>query len=459
MTLARWNMLKKLGTCHAPAPPCNFLCAPVPGLTCSISLHVLAGVACLADVRADEHILHAAVAHRRRATVAALHHFASGSSGQGPQGSKVKFDTEFSWSDHVARLSDRDFKLRYRLTLPAFNELLEMLRSHLKVQDEDKARVAKWGELITEEAKLACALRYLAGGDVKDLQLIYHFSPNHVYKCIWLVVDAVNEVIKIEFPLKDVAKLKVLEAEFRAASRGGIWKGQVGAVDGVHFPMLGPGESDVPDPMRYYVPRKGMYAMLCMAMCDSKRRFTFYACEQASTTHDSLAWALSDLGAAINKGELPIPFFINADSAFQCGPSMRVPSGDPDLDDYDFHQSSNRMPIECAFGILIHRWGVLWKPLKVRFDRRAPLIAACMRLHNFCIDKGVEDELRAQHGMTEVVPGRWATTPKYDRDGRPVEYGRCLEAPCGPSTVSSPADTPMACSTAPLVSVRSEATV
>ena len=243
MTLARWNMLKKLGTCHAPAPPCNFLCAPVPGLTCSISLHVLAGVACLADVRADEQILHAAVAHRRRATVAALHHFALGGSGQlGPQGSKVKFDTEFSWSDHVARLSDRDFKLRYRLTLPAFNELLEMLRSHLKVQDEDKARVAKRGELITEEAKLACALRYLAGGDVKDLQLIYHFSPNHVYKCIWLVVDAVNEVIKIEFPLKDVAKLKVLEAEFRAASRGGIWKGQVGAVDGVHFPMLGPGE-------------------------------------------------------------------------------------------------------------------------------------------------------------------------------------------------------------------------
>ena len=33
----------------------------------------------------------------------------------------MKFDTEFSWSDHVARLSDRDFKLRYRLTLHAFN--------------------------------------------------------------------------------------------------------------------------------------------------------------------------------------------------------------------------------------------------------------------------------------------------------------------------------------------------
>ena len=125
-----------------------------------------------------------------------------------------------------------------------------MLSPHLKVTDEEKARMAKWGELISEEAKLACALRFLAGGDVKDLQLIYHMCPSQVYKYVWLVVDAVNEVIKIEFPLKDVSKLCVLEAEFRAASRGGIWKGQVGAVDGVHFPMLAPSESDVPDPMR-----------------------------------------------------------------------------------------------------------------------------------------------------------------------------------------------------------------
>ena len=101
---------------------------------------------------------------------------------------------------------------------------------------------------------------------------------------------------------------------------------------------------------------------------------------------------------------------------------MMVPSGDPALDDYDFHQSSNRMPIECAFGILIHRWAVLWKPLKVRFDRRAPLIGACMRLHNFCIDKRIETELTEKHGMTEVNPDRWAHGPKFDREGRPVEY-------------------------------------
>ena len=125
-----------------------------------------------------------------------------------------------------------------------------------------------------------------------------------MYKYIWLVVDAVNQVIKIEFPLKDVAKLRVLEAEFRAASRGGIWKGQVGAVDGVHFPMLAPSENDVPDPMRYYVPRKGMYALLCMALCNAKRRFAFYACEQAPicTSSDHLQAELPLAAARRSRG-------------------------------------------------------------------------------------------------------------------------------------------------------------
>ena len=43
--------------------------------------------------------------------------------------------------------------------------------------------------------------------------------------------------------------------------------------------------------------------------------------------------------------ELPAPFFINGDAAFSNTPSMVCPSGLPEHDDYDWHQSSNRMPI------------------------------------------------------------------------------------------------------------------
>ena len=95
------------------------------------------------------------------------------------------------------------------------------------MRDEKQARTAKWGELIRVEVKLALALRYLAGGSPLDLRLLYHVSKSYVYKCVWLVVDAVNRRLKVEFPIDDVEKLQKLEAEFRAKSRGGIWAGQV----------------------------------------------------------------------------------------------------------------------------------------------------------------------------------------------------------------------------------------
>lgn len=78
----------------------------------------------------------------------------------------------------------------------------------------------------------------------------------------------------------------------------------------------------------------------------------------APSTHDSTAWSATPLGMRVEAGDLPYPFFLNGDSAFIDSPSMITPSNnDPALDDFDFYQSSNRMAIECAFGILIRRYG------------------------------------------------------------------------------------------------------
>jgi hypothetical protein len=360
-----------------------------------------------------------ALAIRRRQIAAALEDLASG--GQGPQGQKCRDDPVFSWESHMRRLSDAEFKLRYRLSRDGFKALLGLLRVDLEVENKVLAKRAKFGALVPPEAKLAIALRFLAGGSPLDLRLIYCVSKSYVYHCIWLVIDAVNKALEIDFPIDDPQKLKILEEEFAAASRGGIWRGQVGALDGVHFAQRAPSKSDVDNAMKYFVGRKDKYALLCMAICDARRRIIYYDISQAPTTHDSLAWGASKLGRRIMNGELPKPYFINADAAFSLSDSVITPSGGED-DDFDFHQSSNRMPIECAFGILIKRWGLLWRPLTVRFDRRAPLIGACMRLHNFCIDSGIADETEVTHGLGCVQPGRWAACPKFDRDGRPVEH-------------------------------------
>ena len=331
----------------------------------------------------------AAVAARRKQVIAALAAFLP--SGQGPQGKKRR-EAAFSWDDHLGRLNEDEFKQRYRLTWPAFQKLLDVIRSDLTVMDQKQARLAKCGELVPPEVKLAIALRFLAGGSPLDLQLLYHVSKSYVYKCVWLVVDACNKHLAIEFPIDDVSKLRQLEAGFRAQSRGGIWAGQVACIDGVHFAIRCPSNTDVDNALKYHVARKDEYALLCIAMCDAKRRINFYDISQVPTTHDSLAWDMTSLGKRVKDGDLPEPFFINGDAAFALSNSMITPSGDAALDDFDFHQSSNRMPIECAFGMIVRRWGVLWRPLCVRFDRCAALVGACIRLHNFCIDHNITDE-------------------------------------------------------------------
>ena len=210
------------------------------------------------------------------------------------------------------------------------------------------------GQLILPEVRLAIALRFLAGGQVLDLKCIYHVGKTECYRSIYMVVDSLNENITIEFPIDDLNKLEVLEAEFASRSRRQVWRGQVGAVDGCHFGQKNPGKAEH-NPNKYYVARKAMHALLAIATCDAHRRFLDIDISQTPTTHDSTAFSHSDLGMRILSGDLPYPFFLNGDNAFVCSCSMMTPVNTVEFTDFDFEQSSNRMPIECAFGNAHHK--------------------------------------------------------------------------------------------------------
>jgi hypothetical protein len=272
-----------------------------------------------------------------------------------------------------------------------------------------------------------------------DLSEIYRLSMSECYKSVWRAIDGINGAISVEFPIDDLHKLNILEREFRAASKDQCWEGEVGAVDGVHFKSKNPGKA-VSNPRRYFVSRKDESALLCIAVCDAKRRFTFFDISQVATTHDSTAWARSKLGVRVLDGDLPHPFFINGDNAFVLSNSMIVPSGLPEDDDFDYYQSSSRMPIECSFGILVRRWGILWRPLEMRFDRRAAVAGACMRLHNLCINHGVGISVSERGPMSEVQPGRWQYTPMFDKEGAPVEYLRSRKSDSGVEPQPAPSD-------------------
>ena len=195
-----------------------------------------------------------------------------------------------------------------------------------------------------------------------DIAKLYGpMSHMEMYKSCWMVVDALNGEFHGEWHLPvpntepgtpqwntDIAALRDLEIRFRTLHSPHIWTGQVGAVDGCIIRMSAPTNSTV-DPLRYYCARKSTFALLLMAIADADRRFVWHDISFTPSTHDSSAWSGTAMGARINAGKLPYPFFISGDNAFSQSNSMMTPGG---TDSYDWVQSLMRMPVECAFGIL-----------------------------------------------------------------------------------------------------------
>jgi len=56
-------------------------------------------------------------------------------------------------------------------------------------------------------------------------------------------------------------------------------------------------------------------------------------------------------------------------------------------DAFNYYLSLQRQCIERAFGILVQRWGIFWRPLRVGFISRGLVIRVACKLHNICIDQ------------------------------------------------------------------------
>ena len=256
--------------------------------------------------------------------------------------------------------------------------------------------------------------------------MIYWIHSSECRRSLWRVIDAIHNCSELAISdncFDDAEKLKDMEAKFARAherryGNPNSWRGQVGAIDGVDIWVRSPGG---PRAKRYFVERKNHFCILCTGICDSDRRFTFYDMSFEPQTHDSLAWVGTPLGQRFeetlslhDKG-----YFFNGDNAYLGGKCMIVPGGS---DAFDFYQSSNRMAIECAFGMLVRRFGVFWRPLEVAHHRRAPLVGACMKLHNFCIDEKIGLRLLSRGKESEINPRLWAPTPAFNANGGPVDF-------------------------------------
>ena len=59
-------------------------------------------------------------------------------------------------------------------------------------------------------------------------------------------------------------------------------------------------------------------------------------------------------------------------------------------DAYNFWQSRMRINIECSFGMLVQRWGVLWKPIRIKTEKVPRLLLALLGLNNIATRTGLD---------------------------------------------------------------------
>ena len=100
-------------------------------------------------------------------------------------------------------------------------------------------------------------------------------------------------------------------------------------------------------------------------------------------------------------------------------------------DSYNFYQSSIRISIECAFGMLVKRWGIFWRIMTDPIAHNQLMILACMSLHNVIIDRGESGTVnrsdlmqikRTPDGRSDK-PCMWRDKRGYTQvEGRPIVY-------------------------------------
>lgn len=107
-------------------------------------------------------------------------------------------------------------------------------------------------------------------------------------------------------------------------------------------------------------------------------------------------YAVSAMSQFIKDNKLLPGYHVVLDDAYPCNKQELSPWKGKTLpvekDAFNYYLSLHRQCIERAFGLLVRRWGIFWRPLSVSMQHRALVVRVCCKLHNICVDR---------FGMTE----------------------------------------------------------
>ena len=282
--------------------------------------------------------------------------------------------------------SARMFQDRLRVSRPTFTYLCHLLGPFLSKKD------TKFRTCIPLEVQIAITLHRLGSGDaLHTLADLYGISKPSASIIVRKTCEGIKRLLRpLVFQRPTLGRMKQIATEFE--SLHGI-PYILGAIDGSHIPIIAPSI----DPASYYC-RKRFYSVLLQGVVDYQCKFWDYDFGWAGSIHDWSLFQKSEIGKRTMSGAF-LPYKFIGDAAYPMRPWFYSPfKGEKmglskEKQYWNFIQSSTRMAVERAFGILKGRWRMLLKRIDMPLQNIPDIITACLCLHNLCIIHGDEFDL------------------------------------------------------------------
>ena len=267
-----------------------------------------------------------------------------------------------------SELTDVTFRRMHRMSREAFWNLLATTKPKMALVPQERKRGATPNGDISAATRLAMATRHFSGGSPCDTALCHGTNSTEVHKSAWDVVDAVHQTasLDIKFPESHDQQRRIA-AGFMEKSSANL-DNCVGATDGVLIWTHKPHKSDPEDvgfgAMKFFNGRKKKFGLNMQAICDSRSHFLHVGIGHPGASSDCPAFNYSKFKRKLETpGYLADGLVIHGDNAHTNSQFMVVPFKSAQLgtdqDNFNFCHSSLRIQIECAFGKLVHRWGIL----------------------------------------------------------------------------------------------------
>ena len=289
------------------------------------------------------------------------------------------FERNVGFTDRLllGSFTEKMFKQRTRVCHNTFKFLCERLGPYLQKKN------TRMRETISVESRIAMSLQRLGTGNTLcTVGEVYGVAESTISEIVRIFCKLVRVHLQgtfVQFP--SPARFRVLAQEFEALH--GI-PHIIGAIDGSHIPILAPviGGED------YYC-RKSFHSALLQGIVDTKCVFWDYEFGWAGSMHDWTLFKLTKVGRDCIKGKF-LPYKLIGDCAYPVRPWIYSPfKGCAEgLEGYkanwNFIQSSTRMCVERAFGILKGRWRIIMRRSDISLRHMTDIVATCIILHNIC---------------------------------------------------------------------------